>query len=133
MKKTIFVGVAVIMVGVGLYFWKTTAATSKLPSSVSNGGAIPSDATVVLMNQDEYEPSEVSVKKGSTVVFVNKSSDWRWPASNLHPTHDIYPAFDPKEPVAPENSWMFRFDQVGEWRMHDHLAPYITGTVVVKE
>lgn len=94
---------------------------------------VTGDAVHITMGQDEYEPSEVTIKKGTTVVFTNKSPDWRWPASNLHPTHDIYPEFDPKEPVAPEGSWSFQFDKSGSWRMHDHLAPYITGTITVEE
>lgn len=132
MKKIIGVLlVVVILVGGGWYVSKFRPGTQVVSNQET--GQAPSNSVVITMRQDDYDPSEITIKKGTTVVFVNKSSDWRWPASNLHPTHDIYPEFDPKEPVAPEKSWSFRFDRAGAWRMHDHLAPYITGTITVQE
>jgi len=87
---------------------------------------------VVEMYRDEYKPSQVKIQQGTTITFVNKSDVARWPASDLHPSHGIYPEFDPKRPIAPGEEWNFVFDKVGEWTMHDHLAPYITGRVIVK-
>ncbi len=113
-----------LIVLLGWYGWKTVSSKSTTATG---------ETVTILMQQDAYDPSELTIKKGTTVTFINKAPDWRWPASNLHPTHDIYPEFDPKEPVAPEKSWTFRFDAAGSWRMHDHLAPYITGTITVKE
>ncbi len=128
-KKTVIATLVVLVLGAGgLYAMKQNQGKAS-----GSGAGVAKDAVTIVMNQDEYEPSELTVSKGTTVVFVNKSSDWRWPASNLHPTHDIYPEFDPKEPVAPGASWSFSFDRAGSWRMHDHLAPYITGTILVKE
>ncbi len=131
MKNIIAVVVIVVLGFAGWYAWRGTSPNAKAASS--NSTPAPAGSIVISMRQDDYDPSEITIRKGQTVVFVNKSSDWRWPASNLHPTHDIYPEFDPKEPVAPEGSWTFRFDKAGVWRMHDHLAPYITGTVTVEE
>lgn len=132
MKKIMGVVIIVaVLAGIGWSYWAGRA--EKFSVSKKEGSLPSKDAVVITMRQDDYDPSDVTIQKGTTVVFVNKSSDWRWPASNLHPTHDIYPEFDPKEPVAPEKSWSFRFDRVGSWRMHDHLAPYITGTITVKE
>lgn len=86
---------------------------------------------VVELLEGGYSPEEVTIKRGDVVKFVNKRKHYFWPASNLHPTHTIYPEFDPQEPV--ESSWSFRFNKVGEWRYHDHLAPYFTGKVKVIE
>ena len=55
-----------------------------------------------------------------------------WPASNIHPTHMIYPEFDAKRPVASGKDWSFTFTKKGTWRYHDHLNPEATGTVVVE-
>lgn len=88
----------------------------------------------VVLTPDGYEPNVITVKKGDTIVF-STSDDYgklHWPASNLHPSHGIYPAFDPKKPVEPNADWEFLFDEVGEWRFHDHLAPYHTGTITVE-
>ena len=52
--------------------------------------------------ENGYEIKDFTIKKGQTVVFKNLTADGNfWPASNIHPTHQIYPEFDPKEPIPP--------------------------------
>ena len=89
----------------------------------------PQNSTVVIITAQGFEPSEITVAVGATITFLNQDKEARWPASNLHPTHLIYPEFDPKEPVDPDKSWSFKFDKVGTWKYHDHLAPKFTGKV----
>lgn len=86
----------------------------------------------VIMNKDSFEPEALTIKKCTKVIFKNQDKVLRWPASNLHPTHGIYPEFDPKQPVEAGKDWSFVFDRVGSWRYHDHLAPSTRGTVVVE-
>lgn len=86
----------------------------------------------VSMIADTFQPAKFTVPAGTVVTFVNNDSKPRWPASNLHPTHTIYPEFDPQQPVPAGKSWSFKFDRVGTWGFHDHLSPYITGTITVK-
>ena len=80
-----------------------------------------------------FYPQSITIKKGDTVTFTTKRKSHFWPASNLHPSHTIYPEFDPQEPVDPKDSWSFKFKKTGTWRYHDHLSPYFTGTVTVEE
>lgn len=86
----------------------------------------------VRMYDDRFEPASVTIKKGETVRFVNLSSEDRWPASNVHPTHDIYPEFDPAKPISAGGSWSFRFNEAGIWRYHDHLDAPISGVVIAE-
>ncbi|MHC4092247.1 MAG: cupredoxin domain-containing protein [Planctomycetota bacterium] len=79
----------------------------------------------------DFEPRRLQVKPGSHVVFINRSSDYVWPASNIHPTHEIYPGFDSKMGLEPGQSWSFVFDRPGEWRFHNHLQPSQGGIIVV--
>ncbi len=117
-------GLILVLSIVGYYFFQRQ--TPKGPKlQIFNG-----DATVNIGN-DNYTPDNFQIKKGSKVTFVNNSDTLRWPASDLHPSHLIYPEFDPKQPIAKGGSWTFEFDKVGEWGFHDHLAPYITGTIKV--
>lgn len=89
---------------------------------------------VTIVMQDElYEPQDVKIARCTKVTFTNTAKDSRWPASNIHPTHGIYPEFDPKEPVEPGSQWSFVFDKVGNWRYHDHLVPSIRGAITVSE
>ncbi|MBI2618237.1 hypothetical protein HYW58_02175 [Candidatus Kaiserbacteria bacterium] len=85
----------------------------------------------VKLTENGFEPSRLTVPPGATVVFTTELEKYFWPASNLHPSHTIYPEFDPKKPIAPNAEWQFSFEKSGVWAYHDHLAPYFTGTVIV--
>ncbi|OGD87908.1 hypothetical protein A2870_03950 [Candidatus Curtissbacteria bacterium RIFCSPHIGHO2_01_FULL_41_11] len=91
----------------------------------------PEAASVITFENGTYTPKNTSIKLGQTVTFVNKSNTDMWPASNIHPTHGIYPEFDPKKAVGPGKSWSFTFTKAGIWKFHDHLNPEITGTITV--
>ncbi|MEX2090761.1 MAG: hypothetical protein WD989_01350 [Candidatus Paceibacterota bacterium] len=86
---------------------------------------------VVELRDDGFFPENLKINGKETVRFINKSKNQFWPASDFHPVHTIYPEFDPKNPVEPGQSWSFRFEKIGKWRYHDHLAPYFTGTIEV--
>lgn len=88
---------------------------------------------VIKMQDDNFVPEKITIKKNQTVVFINESKEDKWPASNIHPTHQIYSEFDPKKPVPPNTSWSFKFDKVGIWRFHDHLFPRLTGVITVEQ
>lgn len=87
----------------------------------------------VVLSDVGFEPSYVRVSRGARVTFTTTRPDPFWPASNPHPTHVIYPAFDPKAPIASSSTWSFVFDKIGTWGYHDHLRSYYTGTIDVVE
>ena len=92
------------------------------------------EGTVVVdITDDGFQPSEIKIKKGTTVKFINQTKQWHWPASDLHPTHNLYSEFDPKKTIGPSEEWNFTFQLVGTWGYHDHLAAYITGKIIVVE
>lgn len=86
---------------------------------------------VVIMTDDGYQPEDLEIELGEKVIFKNDGKDDRWPASNIHPTHEIYSDFDPKKSVLPGDSWSFVFDKAGTWRWHDHLDPSLNGAITV--
>ena len=57
----------------------------------------PGNHTIVLSDEGFY-PEEITIQKGEVVRFVTERDKEFWPASNLHPTHEIYSEFDSKEP-----------------------------------
>ncbi len=87
---------------------------------------------IMVRTDDGYEPQNLTIKVGDTVVFKNESSEYHWPASDLHPTHGAYPAFDPRTPIAPGEEWSFRFTQAGAWSYHDHLRANLTGVIIAE-
>ena len=105
--------------------------TEQAPSSQT--AQIPPEKAdkVVEFNGSIFLPNVATIKKGQSIAFVNKSNQQMWPASNPHPTHDIYPEFDPQEPIDTGKFWSFTFDRVGTWKYHNHLDPGVTGTIIV--
>lgn len=104
-----------------------------------------------------FSPKELTINKGDSVIWINKDSKERWPASASHPTHTVYPgvdynrpgsyagseacisegvakdsAFDPCKGLAKEESWTFTFNQVGSWNYHDHLVSGNYGKIIVQ-
>jgi hypothetical protein len=121
-KKYLILGGLVVAI-VGAAFWFAGMRDSY------PGADLPE--AVVELTEEGFSPKDLTVLKGQTVTFKTSRGKDFWPASDLHPTHGIYPEFDPLEPVAADKSWGFRFDKVGEWRYHDHLFPYYRGTIKV--
>jgi len=89
-----------------------------------------SEVVVVEMTANGFEPQEIKIDKNSSVIFINKDSVQRWPASNTHPTHELYPEFDPRKPIMMGESWAFK-PKEGIWKYHDHLFPHMRGVITV--
>ena len=90
-------------------------------------------AAVVINENGNFSPSEVKIKKGGKVTWVNKGQNPVWPASNPHPIHTDYPGFDASRGLANGESYSFTFDKVGSWGYHNHLNPGMRGEVKVVE
>lgn len=90
----------------------------------------PKNHSIVLGDQG-FTPSEITIKKGDSVTFTTTRGRVFWPASDLHPTHAVYSEFDPKAPVNQDESWTFVFHKTGIWSFHDHLAPLFLGVINV--
>jgi plastocyanin len=79
-----------------------------------------------------FSPSQLTIKKGDIVVFINNSGGDFWPASGPHPEHTNYPEFDPKKRIAAGGKYQFQFDKVGAWPFHDHLNSSVFGKITVQ-
>ena len=120
MRVWIIGAVVLLCVAGALYFY-------------SYRGGSSGSAHHVKLTEDGFSPQTITIATGDTVVFTTNRGKPFWPASDLHPTHSIYPEFDPKQPIDPDQSWSFRFDKAGEWRFHDHLAPLFRGVILVRK
>lgn len=109
---------------VGVYFQKYS------PAPVAKQAASARQHEVVLADNG-FTPAVINIALGDTVIFRTTRNVHFWPASDLHPTHDIYAEFDSKQPVLPEQSWSFVFTREGQWPYHDHLFPAFRGMVEV--
>lgn len=95
---------------------------------------------VIIYTDSGFSPASIEIGSGTRVIFKNQSSTTMWPASGMHPTHNLYPTtggcigstFDACRAVSPGDSWSFVFDIAGSWKYHDHLNPTRFGVVNVK-
>lgn len=119
-----------------------TVATS------SESGTASSTALTIAYTDNGFSPATLTVPSGSTVTFMNLSSQQMDIASNPHPTHQEYDGttrathcasgyagsapFDECAPAAPGESWTFTFTKAGSWGFHNHYGAEDEGTVIVQ-
>jgi plastocyanin len=125
-KNSLLIIIFVLTISVGL--WLKLKLKTDGEAEVNS---FFSGSAVVIMDDTGYHPDNFTVTAGTTVTFKNEGEYATWPASDLHPSHTAYPEFDPKMPLGPGKEWSFTFDNLGQWGMHDHLSPYIVGTINV--
>lgn len=150
MTKTLaaaLVGVAVLG-AVTAYFLYQPVSQESAP--VSSGGdpvvgSLSNDTSdydaIVRFDGERFEPRDLSVQKGTRVRFLNESDESVWPASAVHPTHSVYPdkdplnclgsSFDSCRALTKGEFFDFTFEHEGEWRYHDHIRAFKTGSVIV--
>ena len=102
-------------------------------------GRTPSPAAVgaepsveVLVDEGGFAPETVVIQAGDTVRWRNVGDDFMWPASNDHPTHELYGGFDALRPIGTGETWSFTFERRGVWGYHNHMSSRSTGTVIVE-
>jgi len=94
-------------------------------------GIMLGNQKTITLHRTGFYPKRMTVHLSETVTFRTTTGKPFWPASNVHPIHELYPEFDPQKPVAPGTSWQFTFTREGKWRFHDHIYPEFRGTILV--
>lgn len=149
-QKIALVLLVVLALASGLYFFTFfTADTGEIPQTEVPGRGVYGNITTdsdpydveIIFTDEGYRPREITIKKGDRVRFSNDSGNEHWPASGVHPTHSLYPekdqndclgsSFDACRALKKGEFWDFTFNREGQWRYHDHLRAYNTGTITV--
>jgi plastocyanin len=157
-KNLVIIVLAILVLAVFLYYFFTKFRAPALAPELPQPPTppvfeVPTTSTptttsevIIKITTDGFEPKEVEISKGTKVTWVNEQSNPSWPASEVHPTHEVYPGSSIKKCGTPEQdkifdacrglnqgeSWSFIFNEVGEWYYHDHLNPSLKGKIVVK-
>jgi plastocyanin len=61
---------------------------------------------IIKITANGFEPEEVEITKGTKVTWINEQPNPSWPASDVHPTHEVYPGSSIKN-VALQNKIKF--------------------------
>lgn len=101
------------------------------PTAAANPGAVM-DYQIIYTNQG-YSPSSLQVPLGARVSFVNNSDIPMWTASDPHPTHTDYPAFDAKADFLKGQSYTFVFTKTGTFGYHNHERSIDRGIIRVTD
>ena len=117
------------------------ATGEKVPEFIVTNTGTPEGISLMDMGTMEFisytdsgfDPKDVTISLGTMVHFVNESSVGMWVASDDHPAHTDLPTFDQFKGSGPGEQYVYIFDQVGEWKYHDHLNPAAVGTILVTE
>jgi plastocyanin len=92
----------------------------------------PSERMTITFNGDNFEPNELTVKKGTVITVKNESSRDVQFSSNDHPAHRDNTEMNLKT-LAPGESASYTATAVGKWGFHDHIDESKTGTITVTE
>lgn len=147
MKKTIIViGILVLIGIIGFYSTRNSEPTeytigiNRDQSNQQKSG----EQYIIKITPNGFNPSVLTINAGERVIWVNKYNLPSWPASNVHPTHTLYPGsninkcgtseliFDACKNLKQGESFSFTLNEKGSWRYHDHLDPGTGGTINVK-
>lgn len=91
------------------------------------------NSIIVEITEGGFLPAELTISVGTTVLFINKDKTPHWPASGVHPTHEICKGFDALAPIASGGAYSYTFNEVKVCSMHDHINPSIKGKITVVE
>ena len=124
----------------GNHYW-----TDEETILIAFDGAITEEIFEIEMSSSGFSPSSLTINSGDTVIFSAIDGSRRWPATNNHPTHTLYPEssiqkcqtsekdeiFDSCSVVAEGETYSFTFTNAGTWGYHDHFSPAKKGTITV--
>lgn len=127
-KNRVVVSIALVfIVGIGLWY----GIKVYMSRNTTEASQPALDGSTILIREDGFFPDTLTVRSGTTVKFVNEDKYWHWPASDPHPSHTFYSELDPREPIKPGGIWQVMLTKPGKWGIHDHLAPYVVGQIIV--
>ena len=87
---------------------------------------------VVSYTESGFDPTSLEIHLGDTVRWVNQGDKLMWVASDIHPTHKLFPEFDHKRAVGSGSFYEFTFEKLGDWTYHNHVSANHLGTITVE-
>jgi len=109
---------------------QSTSNESATKPAAKENGSIVGAANIILTNA-EFMPKDVTIKAGSTVMWINKSGATADIKSDSHPTHLLYPFLNLGQ-FASGTTLQVVFEKVGKYSYHNELNLSEIGTVTVE-
>lgn len=144
-KRPIIVIVIILLALAGLAVYALSAQKNQTPntsdvSSNTDGttdaedqaAPTPSERVTIVFTANGFEPSELTVKKGTIITITNNASSDVQFSSDDHPSHLENSEMNLKV-LSPGESTSYTPQKAGKWGFHDHLNDTKTGTITVTE
>lgn len=109
----------------------TASPTASVKASPTASITPKSQTVIITFASGIATPNIVTIKTGDMVKFVNNDSVPHWPASGVHPTHQICPGFDALRGLNNGETYSFKFNEAKTCPWHDHLQPSTNGKIEV--
>lgn len=120
MKKILFVLFVVCLFVAGCAT-QTQTQTQTQAQTGGQGEETMQGTQEILIKNFSFVPKEISVAKGTTVVWSNRDSV----------THDVTSSLFSQD-INPGESFSYTFAQAGEYPYHCDIHTYMTGTITVQ-
>lgn len=144
MSKNLWIGIAIVVLVLGGWFFMQSQKSSQpassstpqvqveTPAASSSATAEVMDKKVVTITSAGFSPKDITVKVGETVVWINQDTNPHTVNSDPHPTHTVYQPINQVGRIQASEEKSFTFDKAGTYKYHDHLNPSLTGIVTVQ-
>lgn len=136
-KKNNLIVIALVGIGVVLLVgaFLTLGKTKNLPGTISLPASKPETTQetiqTVTLDKNGFNPASIIIKRGTRVIWINKSGKTATVNSDPHPIHNLYPMLQLGN-FENGSSVQAVFNNAGTYTYHNHLAPAQKGTVVVQ-
>lgn len=125
MARWLTLAAVVLLVGGGSVFWLVRDSNEVVEAA---------PAATVEITADGFSPQTIKVKKGQSIMWVNKDTKPHQVASDPYPTNDALPELNSDEPLAEGESYSATLENAGTFTYHDNLDPVShQATVIVEE
>lgn len=136
-KRLLILIVIVLLIGAGvgsILMVRNQQKTEDPRTGGSSSAKLPEDKypdIIITVSDDGFNPTQVKIKPGTRVVWVNKSTKTATVNSDDHSTHAKYKdlnlgAFETGKSV------QLKFETIGNYSYHNHLLPEQKGEIVVE-
>ena len=133
-KPLIAIGISIIIILVGFLGWKIVHYTHRNTtpkSSTATLAPLPKEATVTL-TKDGFTPSQVAIKIGSAVRWINKSGSNQTVNSDNYPTNQLHKELN-FGVFANDSSVVYTFIKPGIYGYHNQFHHEQEGKIIVTQ
>lgn len=102
----------------------------RMTSPPDNSDNVAQVAYVSITDQG-FVPSEITITRGTSVVWRNETTDPHQIASNPYPERNDLPSLNSSSQLEPSAEYSYTFDKTGTFGYHDYLRPAMSAQVTV--